>query len=80
MDLQEHVITVKANKNPAAAVACVEFAAKVYDDDGKTLLADFTGANAIEFLFRVKGFTVAQHKQLAEKVGVLILRMQVGKA
>jgi hypothetical protein len=62
------------------SIACVEFEAKVYADDSKTLLHDFTGANAIEFLFRVRGFNVVQHRQLAEEIGNLILRMRAGVA
>jgi hypothetical protein len=77
MDIQEHSMTVQASKNPGVAIACVEYTAKVYDDDGRTLLADFTGDNSIEFLFRVRGFNVAQHRRLAEEIGQMILAIRV---
>lgn len=77
MDLRKFSVNARANRNPGVAVACVEVEAEAVDNDG-TVLGDFTGANAIEFLFRVRGFTVAQHKRLAEDIAHKIVRMRLG--
>lgn len=39
---------------------------------------DFTGANFVQFALRVQGFTVAQHRALAEIIALEILRMKAG--
>lgn len=76
INLQKFKITGQADANVAFTVARVLVEAEVWDGD--TLLADYTGANAVQFAFRVQGMSVAKHKQLADDIALLIIRMKAG--
>ena len=51
--------------------------AKVYDNAG-TLLADFTGANALSFPAVVKGLTAEQQHELAQTIAQFLVMTKAG--
>lgn len=74
-DFQNFKITVQADQ-PGVNVARVTVEARV--QEGGAVLHDFTGANAINFLFRVQGFMAAQHRELAEELAHWLVRKKAG--
>ncbi len=52
--------------------------ARVVDSQTGALIADLTGANAIDFAVRVATWTVAQHQALVRQLAPLILQIAAG--
>jgi hypothetical protein len=67
---------------PAASVfSCpvVRVAGKVVSStDHSQVASDFTGANDINFAFRVAGFSVQDHADLAERIADWIIQRRAG--
>jgi hypothetical protein len=60
-------------------IPIIRIRAKVHDSNTGEELQDFTGANAIRFALRVDGFSLAQHRALADDVAAKILRILRGE-
>lgn len=75
-DFQQFRLAAQADSNLTVARITIE--GQITDSKTGAVLFDFTGANAVVFALRVQGFTVAQHRQLAEQVAQDILRMKAG--
>lgn len=75
-NLLDHKITVAADRRPDVAIPRVHIEARVERDDGT--IADFTGANAIEFYVRVAGLDRAGHVELIAKIETWILNRRAG--
>lgn len=67
-----------AQADASLTVARINVEGTVHDSTTGALLQDFTGTNAIQFALRVPGFSVAQHRQLAEQVAQDIILMRMG--
>ncbi len=75
-DLQNFAVTRGATNQlnqPAFTIA-----AQIVDSQSSTVLADFTGANAIQFPAVLSTLTPAQQTQIIQMVAVTIIRMKTG--
>jgi hypothetical protein len=76
-DIINHSLTAKSNSNITVAVITIQ--GQIVDSsDQSKVIADFTGANAIDFALRVPGFSVADHKELADRIAQFIMRRKAG--
>ena len=77
-DLQNFVIAGQPDFNPGVPIARVKFSCQVTNSQTGAVELDLTGANAVDFVFRVQGFTQAQHKKLANFIAHKIIAMKAG--
>lgn len=75
-DLTNYKVTAQADAS--LTVARVNVEAKVIDDTTRAVIADFTGANAIQFAVRVPGWTAIQHRELVEEIAHWLIRKKAG--
>lgn len=75
--LQEYLITDTGRKNVPGSVPTFSIAGRVYDDAG-TLVADFTGANAISFPAVLVTLTDAEMRILEEMVATWLILTKAG--
>jgi len=75
-DLQRFRLT--ARPDSSLTVAVIRCEAQVTDSRTGAVIADYTGANSIDFALRVPGFTAAEHKLLAERIADWIIKHKAG--
>ncbi len=75
--LQEYVVTDTGRKNIPGSMPTFTIAGKVYDNAG-TLVADFTGANAISFPAVVATLTDAEIATLKQMVAMWLILTKAG--
>jgi hypothetical protein len=75
-DFRNFQLTAQADAS--LTVARINIEATVVDSTTGAVIADFTGANAVQFAIRVPGFTAAQHRAIAEQLARDILHMKAG--
>lgn len=75
-DLQQHAVTFAGTTT--LTVPHFTVAARVTNSQTGALIADLTGANAIDFVVRVQGWTQAQHQALVQQLAPLILQIAAG--
>lgn len=76
-DMQQHQVTFVATVS--LTVPHFSVAARIVDSQTGALIADLTGANAIDFAVRVQGWNIAQHQALAQRLAQLILGIAAGQ-
>jgi peptide methionine sulfoxide reductase MsrB len=67
-----------AQVDASVSVARITVSGQICNSHTGAVLSDFTGPNAITFALRVAGFTVQQHRELAQVITQKILRMSAG--
>lgn len=78
-DILHHTITVQPLLNPGIAIPHFTVAGRVVDSETQqTVLVDCTGANALDFVLRVQGMSVQDHKDLVAVVAEWLLMRKAG--
>ncbi len=75
--MQEYSLTLTGRQNVPGTVRSYTLTAKVYNDAG-TLVADFTGANAIAFPQVLATLTDAQNDELTNMVANWLILQKAG--